>query len=164
MFRQRDSGFTEEEETEEYDDTGRGKSRVSDFSRGERAVHRSALGISMTTSRPLKCSGEFFKAVLGLFVQFGGVFYVDHVRFHLGHPYIRASTDALIVNSIKGMLDIHFHFSNVGIMLQHFVSCIIYIRTGRMGFNHCLNIFVCEQMEFHLMVLLGMLQSLLKLV
>ena len=36
--------------------------------------------------------------MLGLFVQFGGVFYVDHVRFHLGQPYIRASTNALIVH------------------------------------------------------------------
>ena len=102
MFRHRDSGFTEEEEeeeeeeAEEYDDAGRGKSRVSDFSRGERVGHRSTLGISIATSGPLKCSDEFYKAVLGLFVQFGGVFYVDHVRFHLGHPYIRASTDALI--------------------------------------------------------------------
>ena len=44
-----------------------------------------------------------FEAVLGLFVQLGGVFYVDHVRFHLGHPYIRASTEALIMETQRRM-------------------------------------------------------------
>ena len=64
------SGFTEEEETDV--DAGRGKIACVRFSHGERAGHRSTLGISVIHWTSEKCFGEFFKAVLGLFVQFGG--------------------------------------------------------------------------------------------
>ena len=37
-----------------------------------------------------------FHALLGLFGKFGGVLCMDHVIFDPCHPYIRASTDAVI--------------------------------------------------------------------
>ena len=67
---------------------------VWEFSHEALKVHRGPLGLCVGIYGPLECSGEFLKCPsLAVLAEFEAILQADHVRFHLGHPYIdRLST------------------------------------------------------------------------
>ena len=66
----------------------RAKSRVSGFWRRALEAHTTLIGMWIAGYWPVSDFGLVLKAWLGAFAVFLDVFYPDHVRFDLCHPYI----------------------------------------------------------------------------
>ena len=64
------------------------KSRVSGFSRGAQEAHTTLFGMWIARYWPVSDFWLDLKTWLGILAEFLGVFYADHVRFDLRHPYI----------------------------------------------------------------------------
>ena len=64
------------------------KSRVSGFSRRALEPHTTLFGMWIAGYWPVSDFCLVLKAWLGIFAEFLGSFYVDHVRFDLSHPHI----------------------------------------------------------------------------
>ena len=60
----------------------------SRFSCGALEPHTTLFGMWIAGYFPLSDFWLVLKALLGILAGFLGSFYVDHVRFHLSHPYI----------------------------------------------------------------------------
>ena len=64
------------------------KARVSGFSRRALEEHTMLFGMWIALYLSVSDFGLVLKAWLGVLTEFLDIFYLDHVRFDLCHPYI----------------------------------------------------------------------------